>query len=147
MQDKAPTPTTEAEVPIRDPAEVAEIMRREERAERFRERYRSMPGFLDLLRERREAAEAGTPIPLEETLRKYNMEDEFRAAVKEANGGEPDATILPELMRRQERAEQIRHAFMTVPGFLESLQQADEDIKAGRLISFEEIKRKYQFED
>ena len=147
MQDNSRTPTTGAEVPIRDPAEVAEIMRREERAERIRERYRSKPGFLDMLRERREAAEAGNSIPLEATLRKYHMEDEFRAAVVEVNGDEPDATMLPELMRRQERAEQIRHAFMGIPGFIESLRKADEDIEAGRLISFEEIKRKYGFED
>jgi hypothetical protein len=147
MQDKAPTPTTEAEVPIRDLGGVAEIMRREERAERFRERYRSKPGFLDMLRERREAADAGKSIPLEETLRKYHMEDDFRAAVMEISGTDADPATIEELMRRQERAEQIRHAFMTMPGFLESLQQADEDIKAGRLIPFEEIKRKYGFED
>ena len=47
----------------------------------------------------------------------------------------------------EERAELIRDGFRKMPGFVDLLRKSQEDEAAGRLVSHDDIKRKYQIED
>jgi hypothetical protein len=58
-----------------------------------------------------------------------------------------NSMVVEELLEAEKRADRVRAAFLAMPGLLESLRRAEDDVKAGRLISFDEIKRKHQIED
>ncbi len=75
MADELGMSSIEVDGPEVDPAAVHEARCSEERAERVRDYFCNMPGFMEMVRRRREGAEAGDLIPWEGMKRKYQTED------------------------------------------------------------------------
>ena len=49
--------------------------------------------------------------------------------------------------RLEERAEGIRQRFLTNPAFLDIIRRSQEDERAGRFVSHDELTRKHEIED
>jgi hypothetical protein len=86
-------------------------MRLEDRAERVRAYFRNLPGFTEMMHQRRKAAEAGDLIPLEALLRQWGLEEEYRLALAEASDPEVEPAAVEASMRQEAQAERIREHF------------------------------------